>query len=387
MEEVKMKVLVMGAPYEVVNYGNRAISECFAATGYNTGNLLIGNGLVKQLRCDSISTYSSKMSAAYINESFDQIVIPAANFLHPKFDFSSLSDVLENTTLPVFMVGLGAQLPTVDHELEHIPAGTWRLVQIAAERSTSIGVRGYFTADALRKNGISNVRVTGCPSLYTNLAHYTRIKRPVGSIIERTVVNGSRNVFDHAADRESAVRVEKALFHFAYSNQRPFVLQNEQPEIQLSLGEIESASSADINSLAKLFSISPEGFVSYYTKYGKTFFSVSEWFNWIKGFDFSIGTRFHGNLAALLNGVPSVVLVHDSRTRELCEFAAIPHAFIQDVQTLDPQKLYEKANFDLFEERYNQLHRKYVEFLNENKIPHLLEVGVDLPTRGRIAVN
>lgn len=381
-----MRVLVMGAPYEVVDFGKRTIADCFAATGYNTGNLLIGNGLVKQLRCDSLETFSPTMSAEFINESFDQIVIPAANFLHPKFDFSSLSSVLEKTTLPVFMVGLGAQLPTVDHEVNNIPEGTWRLVQIAAERSTSIGVRGYFTADVLRKNGISNVRVTGCPSLYTNLVSHTRIRREAGPIIDRTVVNGSRNVFDHAADRESAIRVEKELFKFAFTHSRPFVLQNEQPEIQLSLGELDESRQQDIISLAKFFAVTPEEFVQFYSEHGKTFFSVADWFEWIGGYGFSIGTRFHGNLAALLNGVPSVVLVHDSRTRELCEFAAIPHAFIQDIQELDPQRLYEQANFDLFEERYSQLHRKYVEFLNENKLPHLLKAGVDLPPRGRISI-
>lgn len=382
-----MRVLVMGAPYEVHAYTNRSIADCFEATGFNTGNLLIGNGLVKQLRYDKIATFSPSMSAEYINESFDQIVIPAANFLHPKFDFSPLSSVLEKTNLPVFMVGLGAQLPTVDHEMQHIPDGTWRLVQIAAERSKTVGVRGYFTADVLRKQGIPNVRVTGCPSLYTNLVHYSRIKRVAGSVIDKTVVNGSRNVVDHAADRASAVRVEQQLFRFAYTHRRPFVLQNEQPEIQLSLGDTADAKQSDIITLAKFFSITPDEFTEYFGACGKTFFSVQEWFEWIRGYDFSIGTRFHGNLAALLNGVPAVVLVHDSRTRELCEFAAIPHAFIQDIHELDPQRLYEKANFDLFEERYSQLHRKYVEFLNENKISHKLEASIDLPQRGRISLD
>lgn len=382
-----MRVLVMGAPYEVVDAGNRSIIDRFGATGHNTGNLLIGNGLVRQLRCESVKTFSSSMTPQFIDDSFDQIVIPAANFLHPKFDFSSLSAILDKTTLPVFMVGLGAQLPTMEHEVKHIPEGTWRLVQIAAERSTTVGVRGYFTADVLRKNGISNVRVTGCPSLYTNLKNHARIKRVSGSIIESTVVNGSRNVFDHAADRESAIRVEKQLFKFAFTHRRPFVLQNEQPEIQLSLDNLAGAKQEDITSLAKLFSVSPDEFIKFYAEFGKTFFSVSEWFEWIKDYNFSIGTRFHGNLAALLNGVPSVILVHDSRTRELCELAAIPHAFIQDIHELNPQLLYEKANFDLFEERYSQLHRKYIEFLNENKIPHLLEGGIDLPPRGRMRFN
>lgn len=376
----------MGAPYEVASFATRSVADCFAATGHNTGNLLIGNGLVRQLKFDEIRVYSPDMEAAYINENFDRIIIPAANFLHPKFDFSEWSSALEKTELPVLMAGIGTQLPNAETVLKDIPEGTWRLVQVAAERSKTIGVRGYFTADALRKAGISNIRVTGCPSFYTNLIPSVRIRRPTGPVLERTVVNGSRNVFEHASNQSDAIRVERALFRLAFENQRPFVLQNERPEIDLSKGCAVPDQMEDVEALAKFFSVSREQFIAYCSEFGKTFFSVTDWFDWIKAYDFSIGTRFHGNLAALLNGVPAVVLVHDSRTRELCEFGAIPHMFIEEIDEIDVQALYENADYDLFEERYNALHRKYVEFLNENGVAHKLVAGVDLPQRGHIRV-
>ena len=111
---------------------------------------------------------------------------------------------------------------------------------------------------------------------------------------------------------------------------------------------------------------------AFYRQHGKVFFSTQDWFAWIKEHDFSMGTRFHGNVAALLNGVPAVVLTHDSRTKELCDFAAIPHVSVADVENLDAQQLYEGANFDLFESRYRNNYRSYVEFLDENKVPHKL---------------
>lgn len=40
------RVLLMGAPYEVVSSKERSVEDNFQATGKNTGNLLIGNGLV-----------------------------------------------------------------------------------------------------------------------------------------------------------------------------------------------------------------------------------------------------------------------------------------------------------------------------------------------------
>jgi hypothetical protein len=373
----------MGAAYEVASRESRSLVECFQATGANTGNLLIGNGLFKQLRYDKLEPYRYAMTPQYVEENFDQVVIAAANFLFPGFDFTPISSFLDKIKLPVFMVGLGAQLPSSQAELENIPAGTWRLVQIASERSHSIGVRGHFTAEQLRKHGISNIQVTGCPSLYTNLSPSIRIRRPV-DVSGATVVNGSRNVVGHSSNKEAAARVERQLLQLALSRQLPYVFQNEQPEMQISTGEDPATHMPALRSLAKFFDTDIDALVGFWQEHGKLFFSIQEWFDWIKSYDFSIGTRFHGNVAALLNGVPAVVFVHDSRTRELCEFAAIPHLSVADVSAIDIQDIYQRANFDLFEERYNALFRNYSDFLDENKIPHRLSWTPDSSPKGAI---
>jgi hypothetical protein len=44
-----------------------------------------------------------------VNDSVDVIVIPSANFLSPVMDLSWLVPVVEGTTHPVLMVGVGAQ--------------------------------------------------------------------------------------------------------------------------------------------------------------------------------------------------------------------------------------------------------------------------------------
>ncbi|MGV8931095.1 MAG: polysaccharide pyruvyl transferase family protein [Luteimonas sp.] len=357
----------MGAPYQVVSQASRSLVECFQATGQNTGNLLIGNGLFRQLKYENLETYRYAMTPEYVEENFDQVVIAAANFLYPGFDFTPVSSFLDKIKLPVFMVGLGAQLPSSQAELENVPAGTWRLVQIASERSHSIGVRGDFTAEQLRKHGIHNVQVTGCPSLYTQLEPI-RIRRP--KEVNKIVVNGSRNVVGHASDKEAAAKVEKMLVQLAMSRNLPYVLQNEQPEMQLASGEDPAEHMPTLKSLAAFFNSKPEDLAAYYASYGKLFFSTDEWFSWIRDYDFSFGTRFHGNVAALLNGVPAVIFTHDSRTEELCEFAAIPHVSVSDIEYLDPQEIYECADFDLFEERSRAIFGDYVGFLDANLIAH-----------------
>jgi polysaccharide pyruvyl transferase WcaK-like protein len=42
----------------------------------------------------------------------------------------------------------------------------------------------------------------------------------------------------------------------------------------------------------------------------------------------SIGSRFHGNIAAILAGTPALILAHDMRTKELCELFSLPHLII-----------------------------------------------------------
>lgn len=362
------RVLFVGAPYEVASRESRSLADCFDATGRNTGNLLIGHGLYSQLRCERLEPFRYAMSPEYVEENFDQVVIAAANFLYPGFDFTPVSSFLDKIDLPVFMVGLGAQLPSSRADLANIPDGTWRLVQIASERSHSIGVRGDFTADQLRKNGITNVQVTGCPSLYTRLEPTVRIRRT--EVPSRIVVNGSRNVVGHAFDKDAATKVEQQLFHLALSRGLPYVLQNEQPEMQIAKGEDLDPHEAAIKSIAKFFNTEVAQLVGFYREHGRVFFSIQEWFDWIAGHDFSIGTRFHGNIAALLNGVPAVILTHDSRTRELCDFAAIPSVGISDAGELDVERIYAEADYDRFERNYAEIHARYVEFLDANEVPH-----------------
>ena len=55
------------------------------------------------------------------------------------------------------------------------------------------------------------------------------------------------------------------------------------------------------------------------------FLDPKTWFAHLANYDFSFGTRIHGNIAALLAGTPALLLAHDSRTLELADYHEIPY--------------------------------------------------------------
>ena len=73
------------------------------------------------------------------------------------------------------------------------------------------------------------------------------------------------------------------------------------------------------------------------------------WFQYLSEFDFSFGTRIHGNISSLLAGTPAVVLAHDSRTLELARYHRIPHRLISELRAdVDPADLYAEVDFTEF---------------------------------------
>jgi polysaccharide pyruvyl transferase WcaK-like protein len=45
----------------------------------------------------------------------------------------------------------------------------------------------------------------------------------------------------------------------------------------------------------------------------------------MRGMDLALGTRLHGNMAAIAAGTPGVIIAHDSRTGELGQTMHLPH--------------------------------------------------------------
>ncbi|MER8411808.1 MULTISPECIES: polysaccharide pyruvyl transferase family protein [unclassified Mesorhizobium] len=370
-----MRVLFLGASIAPHPDPQIAFEKKFEVIGYNTGNLLIGQSLFEELRFEEFGQ-GLGYSPQEANERFDIIAISAANFIFKNFDLSYLADFIEPTKLPCVVAGLGAQAPAIGNKVTDIPEGSKRFLHIISERSKTVGVRGHFTAEVMNDFGIKNVSEVGCPSLFRKLRRDLKIKRPGTDASLRVSVNGSRNVFLHSANPEAARRVEADLLKLSIDRKYPYVLQNEEPEMaMLRSGEgnktdLENAQ-AIINQLN--MGMDPSLYVKHIKENAKMFFDLAEWDSYISRFDYTVGTRFHGNLIALTNGVPATIISHDSRTTEMAELMSIPHVPVGKVGQLDVRELVQAGDYDAFQRKYTVLYDRFAQFLSNNGANHRLE--------------
>jgi hypothetical protein len=366
-----MRIFLLGATPSFDLSQTSGFRDRLAATSGNTGNQIIAYGLLKPMVVDAVDWRHAK-GPAYVQANFDHIVIAAANFLYKGFDGGGMAHFIEQTRLPVSIVGLGAQSSNFDPKIELLP-GTHRFVRVLAERCARIGVRGAFTADVLDNMGVHNVQVVGCPSYYMNGSTPVAIRDVAFGAVPRMAVNGSRDVVGHAFDRQKMIAALYGLISEAVRYDAQFVAQTEADEITMAdeAGSLAALAAAD--RFVQFFrpgQTDPARLRDWALRRSRVFWSVEDWLAAMRRVDFVAGTRFHGAIAALSVGTPAVVLCHDTRTTEMCDFLGVPHYDIRALEKVDLVALHAQSDFAAFHARQRRLTRDYAGFLDANGLRH-----------------
>jgi hypothetical protein len=361
-------------PPGIYNTDGTAADELLTQTGANTGNLLFISALHRVISHQRAGS-SIGFDPAEVREKHDGLVIPAANWLSSSSQWGGLARLIETANLPSVMVGLGAQ----SHSFETFPKlhpGTLRLVKVVAERSRSISVRGEYTASVLEHYGIKNIVVTGCPSLLWNLRPARVVKPP--KKVKKVALSGTRsNIHAEIFGKRSPYTVGVMLSRLAMKLGLDYVVQTELPELRFALGRAATEPvSADEMDLAKnVYAESAERVASYLTKHAKVFFNVEQWLAYAKHQDFLIGTRLHGTIAALLAGTPAVLVLHDTRTAEAARYLRMPTVGaieLLEQGNIDVQAIYDRSDFDRFNQGQARYFNVFRRFFNQNSVPHHL---------------
>ncbi|MCA6107136.1 polysaccharide pyruvyl transferase family protein [Bradyrhizobium cenepequi] len=362
-----MNIFLLGAtPSISAEVGEDPISK-LAKTGGNTGNQLIARGLLDRIAYDDIS-WDHRIDPRAVHERFDMIVVAAANFLFPKFDFGGMADYIERADLPVAIVGLGAQSSNYDPNINLMP-GTERFVKVIAERAVSIGVRGPYTQEVLAHRGVHNVMVTGCPSYYMGGSGGISIKLRPFEEIKRISINASRDVIAHSFDKEKMRRLVQEIYSTGVAWKADFIAQSEQSEIRLADKQTKAVEESLKELSTFLADMVPEADVrSWASDHVRAFFDVDDWFNVIKTYDFVFGSRFHGCMIALQCGVPAIVVCHDTRTEDMCRFLGMPYVNIVNLRRISVDELYAMVDAAALNARYAELYPIYCNFLRLNRL-------------------
>ncbi|MFB8771451.1 polysaccharide pyruvyl transferase family protein [Streptomyces broussonetiae] len=345
----------------------------------NVGNLMYTNAVYKHLYVPGKTTVQvdttpfaelTVADAARINAECDIFVIPMANAFKKKFvrHLGILADLIKKLKVPVVVIGVGAQA-TLSYDTEFLApvnSAVKRFIGAVLDHSASIGVRGEFTKRYLGELGFKDVDVIGCPSVYFRGPDF-RMDNPAG----RALPENARIALSTAlrlANAEHASAINAAILEqypdLTYFAQESRDLQTlywgdtsvvgERHAPMPDLGSHPLLRSADV-----CVPLEPHS-----------------WIDVLKEYDFAVGTRIHGNIAALAAGTPAYVFAHDSRTLELAQYHHIPHKVLSEVPAdVDVAKLYAETDYSAFNEHYDEGFQRLLAFLTKNGFENTYDHG------------
>lgn len=271
------------------------------------------------------------------------LVFPAANHLRLGADWTGLANFIAGQRLPVVVLGLGAQSPELGGESETIAAlkadaQVMRLVAVLREKAVFISVRGPYSQAVCEALGLPGTEVLGCPSALLNP------DPAVGqAMAARLAAVRARLAADPAAPVRLAVTaaapfeirpdppkrdLERRLFAWAMAADGLYVQQSGGVvAMQAADGRWYELDRNARRSITAVLAPEADGVDvwAFVAKAGRFYLSAPVWRDEMRGMDLALGTRLHGNMAAIAAGTPGVIIAHDSRTGELGQTMHLPH--------------------------------------------------------------
>lgn len=360
-------------------YGNpkesKDLSELMQSCGYNTGNMVWYEAVKKSIKFQEELEWIDKAGYGKIRDKYCDVVwvLPMAN--HISIGNTVLEreadSLITKTNDRVVIMGLGAQLTdtlnTPKKLMSALPIERINAIKCLAERSVSIGVRGAVTAECLDCIGVHNYRIIGCPSFYSN-------KAAVVSVCEKRLSSNERISLNISAyGNEGMASFLNLIKNAGLFNTSRYILQD-MLDFPKTIFNNLPITERHMRERFPGFDMSAEAFTDYVKRQGVIFKDIDSWNSFFteSQIQLSVGARFHGNMIALLSGVPAIWLTHDSRTKELCECMNLPHIEIEKVIQIEEfDELLETANYgDNFKKIYEKNFAAYMLFLNENGLQY-----------------
>jgi hypothetical protein len=368
---MKRAVMIGSNPY-IRNVYKKSAQELFDETGGNSGNLAFMFAMSEHIVGAAHMGWSAPAGA--IRNAGDVIVLALANQLGPHTDLGSAATKLREFGLPVIAIGLGAQAATAGSEIK-LTDGTadWldTLAAMAPTAGPNIGVRGTYTQEQISRLGYPTASaVTGCPSNFINP------DPDLGNIIAHRFKTRPRHiaVCGGIPYIPQLRNLERDLCDLVSGSGGAYIVQHGLQMLQLARNEFDLMPSETLENCRDYMrpDDSTEQFKAWCRHHAVAFYDVRAWMDYIRRFDFVIGTRFHGAMLAIQAGVPAACITHDSRTAEMCETMGIPARHYNEIKgSLTRYNLLDFFDFDAsgYTEKRHYLCARFKSMLIEADVP------------------
>jgi hypothetical protein len=281
----------------------------------------------------------------------------------------ALAKNIEQAGLPVVVFSVGSQAPlNGPHEFSVAPE-TARLLKVLSDHSRKIAVRGAFTADACARLGVKNVEVIGCQSIF-----WHRLPEFSWKLSEPLLGHPNKIAFNF-----TDALLEANLINEAIGRGHDLIGQQNDAEEDLkaqALG-VKNAAPAKFNWAVdmafKQELIDQQQYEHWIKDHFFQFRQPEAWLDHMRRYCFSYGTRLHGNMAALIAGTRVLWIVHDMRTKEICDHFCLPWVELKEVQGgTDLETLFDRADYSRCSQIYPDRYRVLFEYVERAGLPHSL---------------
>lgn len=283
------------------------------------------------------------------------LIIPSANWIASYFDPTGIVNYLNQIKIPIIFLGLGCQATSYeDQVVTH--KNSQLLLDFIVKNNCDVACRGHFTYDFLKKQNI-NSTITGCVSNLINQDPELKIKlQQKWSVETKHFCCLGNNIEENCKIRSQA---EFILFKLGIQN--GFYVQQSYGSIIEALRFNNAYSKGTTLNLKRKLGLDYfdiNEFEKIILQKTRFYISIEQWMEDVSRMDLCFGTRIHGNIIAHQSSCPSIVVYHDSRTRELAETMEYPRVSVEDfINIRSIEELKEKSNcdYDLYENRREEL--------------------------------
>jgi Polysaccharide pyruvyl transferase len=285
----------------------------------------------------------------------------------------TLASNIERAALPVVVFGLGSQAPLAG-PYEFNPASeTIRLLKVLSDHSRRMAVRGAFTADVCIRLGINNVEVIGCQSIFWH-------RSPQFSwCLSEPGRDRAGNIACNFTDARSEAQLIRQAMACGYD----VIGQGNGGEAELRQREPGEAAIAgprfgwDVELAFEKSLIDRGQYERWARDHFYQFRRPEAWLDHMRRYRFCYGTRLHGNMAAMIAGTRALWIVHDMRTKEVCDHFKLPRVELDEVQGgVNLEALFERADYSGCRQIYPERYRVLFEYVDRASLPHSLPAPI-----------